>query len=215
MNYMENIFVCLAAPILLAGMCLRGARRKGYMAFFLLGMTACLLSSYISSFMAMAIGADALTASVEVSPIVEEAMKFMPALFYLMVFEPNNESSLNSIVLISAGFATFENVCYLIENGASSISHLLIRGLCTGAMHIVCGMIVAWGIYYLWDRAYLRTVGTVGLIAVAIIYHGVYNILVSQHGVAAAIGYAIPLCTAVLVYYISVTIEKGGNAAEA
>jgi hypothetical protein len=49
-------------------------------------------------------------------------------------------------------------------------------------------MIVAFGLLYLWDRIWLRIAGTVGLLAVAITYHGIYNILVSQPGAAALIG---------------------------
>ena len=208
MNYIENIFVCLMAPILLAIICLRGNTRKSYMIFFLLGMTSCLLSSYISTFAAMAVEMDAASAAVEVTPVVEELMKFMPALFFLLVFDPEREIALNSIILISAGFATFENVCYLIENGASSIGHLIVRGFGTGTMHIVCGMIVAWGIFYLWKRQYLRAAGTVGLIAAAIMYHGIYNILVSQRGVAAAAGYIIPLITLVAVFWFSKRVRS-------
>ncbi|MBQ3291637.1 MAG: PrsW family intramembrane metalloprotease [Mogibacterium sp.] len=208
MNYIENIFVCIAAPILISALCLRGSRRKAYMVFLLLGMTACLLSSYISSFTGAVMGLDRISTSFEVSPVVEEIMKFMPALFYLLVFEPRRESALNSIILISAGFATFENVCYLTENGASSISHLLIRGFGTGAMHIACGMIVAWGIYYLWDKLYLRAAGTIGLIAATIAYHGIFNLLVTQSGFAAFIGYMIPLASAIIIYYVSYRVSE-------
>jgi hypothetical protein len=74
-------------------------------------------------------------------------------------------------------------------------------------MHIVCGMIVAWGIFYIWDKMYLRTVGTVGLVASAISYHGIYNILVTERGAAAVIGYLIPLLTVILVFRISYRID--------
>lgn len=40
-----------------------------------------------------------------------------------------------------ASFATFENVCYLTQNGAGQFVYLLIRGFGTGAMHIVCGSV--------------------------------------------------------------------------
>ena len=117
----------------------------------------------------------------------------------------NNEissgiSSLSdSVLVISLGFATFENTCYLTQNGAAHIVHLLIRGFGTGAMHVVCGALVAFGLVYLWDRIWIRITGTVGLIAMAITYHGIYNILVSQSGAPALIGYFIPLITLVLL----------------
>ena len=99
----------------------------------------------------------------------------------------------------TAGFATFENVCYLTVNGAARIGHLLIRGFGTGAMHVVCGAVVSVGLLHLWDRLWLRTAGTIGLLSLAITYHGVFNILVSQTGTAARIGYVIPLVTTVVL----------------
>lgn len=198
MNYIENIYICLAAPLLIAVLCMRG-RGKAMNMFVLAGMTVCLLSSYINTFIAAIWGVGALTASVEIAPMTEEIMKFLPILFYLLVFEPGKEELTGGIIMTAVGFATFENACYLASNGANEVLHLLIRGFGTGAMHVVCGFLIAVGFLYLWDRTWLRLAGTVGLIAIAITYHGIYNILVSQTGTAAMIGYLIPLLTVVVV----------------
>ena len=198
MNYIENIFICLTAPLLTAVICLKGTRRR-MLLFLLAGMTACLFSSYISTFLAAALHADRLSASLEIAPMVEEILKLFPLLFYLMVFEPRIEDAAGSMLMIAAGFATFENVCYLTANGAANMLHLLIRGFATGAMHVVCGAIVSVGLFYLWDRLWLRAVGTIGLLALAVTYHGIFNILVSQTGITARIGYVIPLLTAILL----------------
>ena len=198
MNYIENIFICLTAPLLTAVICLKGTRRR-MLLFLLAGMTACLFSSYISTFLAAVLHADRLSASLEIAPMVEEILKLFPLLFYLMVFEPRIEDAAGSMLMIAAGFATFENVCYLTANGAANMLHLLIRGFATGAMHVVCGAIVSVGLFYLWDRLWLRAVGTIGLLALAVTYHGIFNILVSQTGIAARIGYVIPLLTAILL----------------
>ena len=198
MNYIENIYVCLMAPLLITSLCLRGRSRR-VIVFLLGGMTVCLLSSYISTFLAAVQGADTLSASLEIAPLVEEIMKFLPVLFYLIVFEPDKSSLSDSVLVISLGFASFENTCYLTQNGAAHIVHLLIRGFGTGAMHVVCGALVAFGLVYLWDKIWIRITGTVGLIAMAITYHGIYNILVSQSGAPALIGYFIPLITLVLL----------------
>ncbi len=196
MNYIENIYICLAAPLLVAILCMRVSRRRA-MLFLLAGMTVCLLSSYISTFLAAVHGADLQTASVEIAPLVEETMKLVPILFYLLVFEPKKRDVGGAVLLVAVGFATFENVCYLTQNGASNILHLLIRGFGTGAMHVVCGMIVAVGFLYLWDRLWLRVAGTVGLLVFANAYHAIFNILVSQTGAVAVVGYLIPLLTVV------------------
>jgi len=198
MTYIENIYACLAAPLLIAIICLRGKPRLSLM-FILGGMTACLLSSYISSFFAATTGADALGASLEISPVIEEIMKIAPITFWLLVYDPPKMEVSIEIVITAVGFATFENVCYLTSNGASSLRYTIIRGFGTGAMHIVCGMIIALGLLYLWDRLYLRVAGTVGLVAAAITYHAVYNLLVSQTGAAFVIGCIIPVLSVILM----------------
>lgn len=105
---------------------------------------------------------------------------------------------MGTMLMVSVGFATFENVCYLTGNGLAQLLHLLIRGFGTGAMHVVNGMIVSVGLYYLWDRLYLRFSGTAGLLALAIAYHAIYNLLVAQSGAAARIGYILPMLTVLL-----------------
>ena len=44
MNYIENIYICLVAPILIVAICAYERPRK-MMLFVMSGMTACLLSS--------------------------------------------------------------------------------------------------------------------------------------------------------------------------
>ena len=198
MSYIENIYICLAAPLLLAILCLRREGRRALI-FLLAGMTVCLLSAYISSFLAGLTETDLATATHEISPAVEEIMKSLPLLFFLLVFEPDKKVAVSSALLISVGFATFENVCYLTAYGISDLPRLLIRGFGTGAMHVVCGMIVAIGLFYLWDQVWLRVVGGFALLCFVIIFHAIFNIFVNQTGIVFWIGSAIPL-TMVLVY---------------
>ena len=190
MNYIENIYLCLAAPVLITILCLQETRRR--MIFFFAGMSVCLLSSYISTFIALIQGLDYLNASLTVVPMIEEIMKFLPFLFYLLVFEPHREETTSEILMIAVGFATFENVCYMTQNGAANALQLLIRGFGTGTMHVVCGAIVGLGIYYLWDRIWIRATGTMGLLSLAITYHSIDNLLVSQTGIPAMAGFLIP-----------------------
>ena len=171
--------------------------------FVLGGMTVCLLSSYISTFVAAVYHIDLLTASITISPIVEEVMKLLPVLYYLLVFEPDADRIPACVVLIAMGFATFENVCYLVQNDTMQIMNLLIRGFGTGAMHVVCGTFLFMGLLLLWDKPWLRAAGTVGLLAVAITYHGIYNMLVLQSGPVALIGYLIPLISAVIIFILN------------
>ena len=200
MTSMENTFVCLAAPLGLAILCLRDVGRRGLI-FLLAGMTACLFSAYVSAFLASVLGADLATASHAIAPAVEEIMKGLPLLFYLMVFEPEKRSAVNGTLLVAVGFATFENVCFLTSNGTGELVRLAVRGFGAGAMHVVCGMTVALGLSFLWDQVWLRVVGGFGLMCSVITFHAVFNVFVSQTGPVFWIGNAIPLAM-VLAYLL-------------
>ena len=197
MNYIENIYICLVAPILISILSLRG-RGRPMMIFVFSGMTACLLSSYISTFVAAMSGMDYTTASITVTPVVEELMKLLPTLFYLLIFEPKRRDIPFCPIMIAVGFATLENVCYLVQNGSDQFFNLLIRGFGTGTMHMFCGSLTFVGIVFFWDKLWLRIVGTFGLLATAITYHGIYNMLVLQPGMVSYIGYLIPLVSVTL-----------------
>ena len=200
MNYIENTYICLAAPLLLAILLLRRDGRRALL-FLTAGMTACLLSAYVSSFTAGAIGMDLAMASHEISPVVEEIMKSFPLLFYILIFEPRKEHAISATLLTAVGFATFENVCFLTAYGTKDLPRLLIRGFGTGAMHVMCGMAVSVGLYFLWEKIWLRAVGGFALLCFVITYHALFNILVNQTGAAFWIGSAVPL-TMMLGYFL-------------
>lgn len=211
MNYIENIYICLAAPLLLAILSIREDARRS-LGFVLAGMTACLCSAYISSFLAGILGVDSKTASYEIAPAVEEIVKTLPIVFYLLVFEPEKKKTIGGILMVSVGFATFENVCFLTSYGTSNLLRLLIRGFGTGAMHVMCGMAVAVGVFFLWDQVWLRIVGTFALLCFVISFHAVFNILVNQSGAVFWIGSAVPL-TMMLAYnvFLKPKVNRNGR----
>ncbi len=202
MSSMENIYICLAAPLILAILCVRKEQRRALI-FLLSGMTMCLLSAHISTFLAMMLDVDLGVTTYTISPVVEEFMKFLPILFYLMVFEPTRSRAINGILLVAVGFATFENVCFLTSYGTSRLLQLLIRGFGAGALHVVCGAAIASGIFFLWDRLWLRAVGALGLLCFTITFHGIYNIFASQPYPVSLIGSAAPLLlTAIYLLFV-------------
>ena len=208
MNYIENIYVCLAAPILVACIFLYGRSRR-VMIFMLAGITTSLLSSYITSFLASLYDIDKLIVTVEIAPTIEEIMKFLPILFYVAVFSPAKRDETAGMVMATAvGFATFENVCYLTLNGAENLLNLLIRGFGTGTMHVISSIIMTFGMIYVWDRLWMRLIGTIGLLSLAGTFHAVYNMLVAQSGYFAKIGYMLPVCMAVCILLGRKSIRK-------
>ena len=191
MTYIENIFLCMVSPLLVAALCM-GRRQLRFFVFCVAGMGVCLLSAYINTFLAAVYHADALAATAEIAPVVEEIMKLLPLAFYLLVFEPEDEKIKPAAITVALAFATFENVCYLIQNGADRFSFIFFRGFGTGAMHVLCGLIVGGGLAYAWRRTWLKIAGTCGLLGAAITLHAIYNLLIAYGGVAQYVAYALP-----------------------
>ena len=134
MTYIENIFLCLALPMLLSLLFTSGSPRR-FTLFVVLGMATCLLSAYVSSFFMGRHQCSAVTTAIEIAPVCEEILKLLPLLLYFLIFEPDSHKLTPAAIGIAVGFATFENVCYLTENGAGSFVFLLIRGMSAGALH--------------------------------------------------------------------------------
>ena len=182
----------MVSPLLIAALCM-GKRHIKFFLCCLVGMGACLLSAYINSFLAALYGAYTLSTTAEIAPVVEEVMKLLPLLFYLLVFEPKMESIKNAAIIVALAFATFENVCYLIQNGAGHFSFIFFRGIGTGAMHVICGAIVGGGLAYVWQRTWLQIAGTCGLLGAAITFHATYNLLIAYGGTIQYIAYILPV----------------------
>ena len=208
MIYAENIYLCLILPLLIAALC-AGREHRRVVIFVISGMTMCLLSGYISSYLELVLEADPAIAAVEISPFVEETMKLLPILFYLVVFRPSIRDAALCILMNAAGFATFENVCFLTSTGASNILGVFIRGAGSGAMHVVCGIIVGVGLLSLWGYVSLKAAGALAVLCVAITYHGVFNLLIGGKGVLTIIGFAMPLVTVLVTYLLRDWLLQG------
>ena len=200
MIYSENILICMAIPLLLTLFFLRGDLRQ-FVLNFVFGMATCLLGAYVSGFVDVASGLGADDTAVFISPVVEEGMKFLPLLFYFLMFEPDDNGLFHAAIGIGAGFASFENVCSMISAGTESISFLLIRGLAVGVMHIVSVFALTLGLATARRFQALRLASVVGALSLSMLFHGIYNLLVSVPGVTSWIGYALPLVTALLLLF--------------
>lgn len=204
--YIENIFVCMAAPLAVALLFLPKASRPAVICC-LGGMVSCLLAAYLNTFFALYYRADGANAATQVAPVVEEMLKLLPLLFYLAVFQPEAGRFRLAAIVLAASFATFENVCWLAENGAGELGHLVIRGFGTGAMHVVCGSFYGGALGPVWDERPLRAACILGLLCAAVIYHAIYNLLVSAGGAVQTAAYLLPLLTAAAFRLLSG--EKG------
>lgn len=111
-------------------------------------------------------------------------------------------------ILVGVGFAVLENA-FILGGAASSVSviNALIRGFGAGMMHGVCTLAVGYGMTFVHTKRKLFYTGTTALLAVAMIYHSVYNSLVqSEHQL---VGFLLPVITFIpVLVLLNKTEEK-------
>ncbi len=192
MTYIENIFLCMVSPLLVAALCM-GRRQLRFFLFCIAGMGVCLLSAYINTFLAAVCQADALAATAEIAPVVEEMMKLLPLVFYLLVFEPEGIKSRPPPSRLPSPSPPLK-MCAISSRTAqtaspSSSSGASAREPCTSS----AALIVGGGLAYTWRRTWLKVAGTCGLLGAAITLHAIYNLLIAYGGAAQYIAYALPV----------------------
>ena len=201
MIYAENILLCIAIPLGISLLFAKDQVRR-YVLSFILGMVICLLSAYISGFLSIVTGYGELKTSIFLSPIIEETMKVFPLLFFLVMFDEDNTSIVSTSIAIGAGFATFENCCYILNFGAGNLTYVIIRGMSVGVMHIVSIYALSlWFILSIRLKAFSFP-NAIGALSLSMSFHATYNLLVSKPGITSIIGYTIPILTAILLSFL-------------
>lgn len=199
MIYAENILICIAFPLIVTLLFLRKSARR-FVSCFVIGMLVCLISAYINGFIDMLIKMPTTDTAIFISPMIEEIMKILPLLFYFLIFTPKEKDMLIAAIGIGAGFATFENCCYILTSGADKLPYVMIRGLAVGVMHIVCTIFVSVGLMILRRFKTVSIAGMFGALALSMTFHALYNLLVSEQGITSYIGYALPLLSVAVLY---------------
>jgi RsiW-degrading membrane proteinase PrsW (M82 family) len=207
MTVTQNLFIALAMPFLIGPLLLRGEARR-FTSFAFLGLTVCLLSSYINTFFVAAAGMDAVEASIKWTPIIEEGLKALPMLFYTTVFSPKPEALRTAAFATGIGFATLENASYLLQFGHLSIEFALVRGLSAGLMHTVCAALLGYGLSFAYGREWLKTIAFFALLSVTSTYHAVYNLLVQASGFWLTAGYLLPTVTLAVIVALRVRLFR-------
>lgn len=197
--YAENILVCIAIPLLIALLFVRDSARR-FVCSFLVGMGVCLLSAYISGYLSLISGYSADDTAVYLSPVVEELMKGLPGLLYLFLFMEKEDKLFAVAIGIGAGFATFENCCYILSAGAGSLPYIMIRGMAVGVMHIVSILALAMGFSVARHFHAMTAASVIGALSLSMTFHALYNLLVSGKGAFSVAGYLLPVLAALLLY---------------
>ena len=146
-------------------------------------------SAYVNSFFMTMYGADAVSTAIQIAPVCEEIMKLLPLLFFILIFEPRPGEIIPAAIAIAAGFATYENVCYL-------------------SLHILCGIAMGYGIAYVFKQHWLAAAGTLGILGANIVFHAIYNLLVTSDSAWQEVGYIFPSLLILCIFVLKGLLPK-------
>ena len=179
-NLVYILFICLVAPLLFMVLMLR-KRSRLLVGYMLIGIFVSLFASELNTILLGFFGGDMLYVTTTITPVSEEIAKALPILFYAIVFSNHRDRVMPIAFATGVGFAMFENMVILVQNIESvTVGWAIIRGFSTALMHAVCTVVVGFGICFVKKRKKLFYCGTFALLALAMIYHGIFNMLVQS-----------------------------------
>lgn len=203
----ESTYICFFVSLIFVILFLSKAKRK-YGIFALIGVTVCLFAAYYNSFYALIYNVPIQVARVEIAPLVEEVMKFLPVICYLIIWNPGKKEILNASVTIAISFAVFENVAYLLEGSMIDMQVILIRGLSVTSMHVLTSIIIAEGLVYAWKWDQLKLAISLAVLCIAITLHGQFNLMMYTEGVLQIVAAFLPIVSLIVIWKRKATIIK-------
>ena len=191
-NIIYILFVSIFVPILLMTLLVEKKARLP-VAFLLIGIFVSVFAAEIDGWLLRVLPMDKHSMTVIVNPVTEELLKALPILYYALVISDNREKLFTASMATGIGFAILENAFYLLNSPDFSMLHAMIRAFGAGLMHGMCTLLVGVGISFVKKKRKLFAVGTFGLLSTAIVYHGIYNILIqSEYSIVGAL---LPIAT--------------------
>lgn len=191
-NVIYILFVSIFVPIMLMAF-LVDKKSRFPIIFMLIGIFVSIFASEINGYLAQTLSMDKYSITVTVTPVSEELLKAMPVLYYAIVISDKREKLFTASMAIGIGFAVLENAFYLLSYPNFSMLSAVIRAFGAGLMHGMCTLLVGVGISFVKKKSKLFAVGTFGLLSTAIVYHGIYNILIQSD--FSIVGALLPIAT--------------------
>ena len=207
------LFICVVAPLTLMLLMLK-KQAKVLIGFMILGIVMSLFVSELNRILLAWLDGDYFYVTTTITPLTEEVLKAIPVLIYAIFWSEKQEKILPLAFSIGIGFGLFENTMILVQNiEGVSIAWAIARGFSTALMHGVCTSVIGYGISFIRKKRKLFYCGTFALLALASIYHGIYNLLVQSD--FKYFGFAIPVVTygfVLLLQFIRRRAKKGPPA---
>lgn len=191
-NIIYVLFVSISVPMLLMALLVEKKARLPVV-FMLIGIVVSVFAGEVNGVLSKVLSMDLYSITVIVTPVSEELLKALPILYYALVISDKRERLFTASMAIGIGFAVLENAYYFVNYVDFSMIKAVIRAFGAGLMHGMCTLLVGVGISFVKKKRKLFAVGTFGLLSTAIVYHGVYNILIqSKFSTAGAL---LPIAT--------------------
>ena len=191
-NIIYILFVVVSIPILLMTLLVEKKSRLP-IAFMLVGIFVSIFAAEVNGLLVATLNSDVYSITVVVTPVTEELLKALPILYYAVIISDKREKLFTASMATGIGFAILENAYYLLNYPNFSMLSAIVRAFGAGLMHGMCTLLVGVGISFVKKRSKLFAVGTFGLLSTAIVYHGIYNILIQSE--YSLIGALLPIAT--------------------
>lgn len=191
-NIIYVLFVSISVPVLLMALLVEKKARLPVL-FMLIGIVVSVFAGEVNGVLSKVLSMDLYSITVIVTPVSEELLKALPILYYALVISDKRERLFTASMAIGIGFAVLENAYYLVNYVDFSMIKAVIRAFGAGLMHGMCTLLVGVGISFVKKKRKLFAVGTFGLLSTAIVYHGVYNILIQSK--FSTVGALLPIAT--------------------
>ena len=191
-NIIYTLFVSIFVPLLLMTLLVEKKARFP-LVFVLIGIFISVFAAEVNGLLEKVLSMDRYSITVIATPVSEELLKALPILCYALVISDKREKLFTASMATGIGFAVLENAFYLLNSPNFSMLSAVIRAFGTGLMHGMCTLLVGVGISFVKKKSKLFAVGTFGLLSTAIVYHGIYNILIqSEYSIVGAL---LPIAT--------------------
>ena len=191
-NLIYILFISVFVPILLMALLIE-KRARLPVSFMLVGIFISVFAAEINGLLQGLLFMDSFEFTIIVTPITEEMLKALPILIYAVMISDKKETLFTASMATGIGFAILENAFYLLNYPSFNMMDAVIRAFGAGLMHGMCTLLVGVGISFAKKRSKIFVVGTFALLATAINYHGIYNMLVQSD--YQIIGFLLPIIT--------------------
>ena len=156
--------------------------------FMIVGIFISVFAAEVNGLLEDLLSLDRYSMTITVTPITEEILKALPVLYYAIIGFAKKEKLFTASMATGIGFAILENAYYLLGYPRFSMINAVIRAFGAGLMHGMCTLLVGVGISFVKQKRKLFAVGIFGLLSTAVVYHGIYNILIqSDYDMAGAL----------------------------